>query len=297
MNRIIALVIVAFAASSTVFVVDPRHVVVLSGRDGGAPSVVGPGVHLKLPPPLQTGTSIDVRIQTLEWADPQSCTTADKLDVLVTPTVKYRVADPLAYYAKSDNGRRDAADSLMSSLKSVLATAISTRTLADAIGAQQAIADDAKRALTEQAKAYGIEIVGVSLTRIDLPAAQADVVYRQMAAAQHQQAEAERAQGAADVQAIKADAAREQEQILADGYQRAQSIKGEGDAKAAAIAGEAFGRDPQFYQFYASLQAYRKTFHENDVIVVDPDSEFFRFMRSPTGGAAASAPAPASRKH
>lgn len=116
-----------------------------------------------------------------------------------------------------------------------------------------------------------------------------------MIAALRDQAAQVRAESAADVERIKADAEREQQAILANAYKSAQTIKGEGDAKAATIAADAYGRDPQFYQFYASLQAYRNTFKRNDIIVVDPDSEFFRFMRSPTGGAAPTAPAP--RKH
>lgn len=300
MNRIvalvIALVIVAFVASSTVFVVDPSHAAIVSARGDGEPTVFGPGLHAKLPPPLQTAVLVDTRIQTLDWADPQSCTTSDKQDVLVSPTVRYRIADPLKYYGKTDGGVRDAVDPLLTSLKGALAQSFASRTLAAAIGAQQAIADDAKRTLQTAATPYGVEIVDVALLRIDLPAAATEAAYRRMTVAERERADTERAEGAAAAERIKAEAARQQQQILADAYQSAQSIKGEGDAKAAQIAGDAFGRDPQFYQFYASLQAYRNTFHANDVIVVDPDSEFFRFMRGPTGGTAA-APAPVPRKH
>ncbi len=300
MNRIvalvIALVIVAFAAASTVFVVDPRYVAVLSARGDAAPLVLGPGLHVKLPPPLQSAVLVDTRLKSLEWADAQSCTTSDKQDVLVSPAVRYRVADPLKYYAKTEGGARDVVDPLLSSLKGALVQAFSTRTLAAAIGDQQAIADEAKAALQAAATPYGVEIGDVSLLRMDLPAGASEAVFRRMAAAEQQLAATVRAQGAADAEQVKADAVRQQQQILADGYQQAQQIKGEGDAKAAQIAGDAFGSDPQFYQFYASLQAYRNTFHANDVIVVDPDSEFFRFMRGPTGGAAAT-PAPVPRKH
>lgn len=301
MNRIVALVIalvvVAFVASSTVFIVDPRHAAVLSARGDGEPTVLGPGLHAKLPAPLQTAVLVNTRLQTLEWADPQSCTTADKQDVLVSPAVRYRIADPLKYYAKTEGGLRDVVDPLLASLKGALTQAFSTRSLVDAIGAQQAIADEAKRSLQTAAADYGVEIADVSLLRVDLPAAAAEAAYRRMSVAERERADTERAEGAADAERIKAEAGRQQQQILADGYQSAQQIKGEGDAKAASIAGEAFGRDPQFYQFYASLQAYRNTFHANDVIVVNPDSEFFRFMRSPTGGGASAAPAPAPRKH
>ncbi len=99
MNRIIALVvaivIVALVASSTVLVVDPRHTAVLSSRDGGTPARAGPGLHFKLPQPLQTATLVDVRVQTLDSADPLSLATKDKSDVLVSPVVKYRIADAL----------------------------------------------------------------------------------------------------------------------------------------------------------------------------------------------------------
>jgi modulator of FtsH protease HflC len=137
----------------------------------------------------------------------------------------------------------------------------------------------------------------LQMTRIDFPSAVADSVYKRMIAARQQAAANERAKGTADADKIKADAEREQQQILADAYSQAQSIKGEGDSKAAAIAADAYGRDPQFYQFYQSLEAYKKTFKPGDVIVVDPNSDFFRFMRGPNGGSAdSSAPAASARR-
>jgi membrane protease subunit HflC len=117
-----------------------------------------------------------------------------------------------------------------------------------------------------------------------------------MIAAREQVAAEERAKGAAEVARIKADAATQQQAVLADGNAQAQTIRGEGDAKAAEIAAEAFGKDPEFYQFYQSMQAYRKTFKPGDLIVVDSNNEFFRFMRSATGGVAPDASA-APRKH
>ncbi|MGU7775840.1 protease modulator HflC [Burkholderia sp. MR1-5-21] len=299
MNRIIALVvaivIAAFAASSTVLTVDPRHMAVLSGRSGAEPSLAGPGVHFKLPPPLQTATLVDTRLQTLESADPLQFATADKHDLLVGYAVKYRIADPMKYFVTTGGEPSEAADRLTAAMKAALGDAVGQHALDDAIGGQRVIADAARGALQAKASAFGVDVVDVQLTRVDLPAAQADAAYQRMIAALHGQAEQVRAEGAADVEQIKADAEREQQAVLANAYKSAQTIKGEGDAKAATIAADAFGRDPQFYQFYASLQAYRNTFKRNDIIVVDPDSEFFRFMRSPTGGTAPAASAP--RKH
>ncbi|RQS06855.1 protease modulator HflC [Burkholderia sp. Bp9002] len=300
MNRIIALVvaivIAAFAASSTVLTVGPRYAAVLSGRSGAEPTLAGPGVHFKLPPPLQTATLIDTRLQSLESADPLQFATADKRDLLVSYAVKYRIADPMKYFAATGGEAASAADRLGAALKGALGDAIGKRALDDAIGEQRAIADAARGVLQTAASGFGVDVVDVQLTRVDLPAAQADAAYQRMITALRDQAARVRAEGAADVEQIKADAEREQQAVLANAYKSAQTIKGEGDAKAATIAADAFGRDPQFYQFYASLQAYRNTFKRNDIIVVDPDSEFFRFMRSPTGGAAAPA-APAPRKH
>ncbi|KAF1013118.1 MAG: protease modulator HflC [Burkholderia sp.] len=291
----IALVVVVFVASSAVFIVDPCHVAVLSACCGdGEPTVLGSGLHAKLPVPLQTVVLIDTRLQTLEWDDPQSCATADKQDVLVRPAVRYRIANLRKYYAKTKGGLRDAVDPLLAALKSAMTQAFSTRSLVDAIGAQQAIVDEAKRSLRTTVADYGIEIDDLSLLRVDLPASAA--AYRRMSVAERT-ADTERVQGAVDAQRIKAEAGRQQQQILADGYQSAQRIKGEGDAKVASIAREASGPDPGFYQFYASLQAYRNTFHVNDLIIVDPDSEFFRFMRSPMGGGCHATPAPTLRKY
>jgi membrane protease subunit HflC len=153
------------------------------------------------------------------------------------------------------------------------------------LGEQQAIASEAQKEIEQPAAAFGVELVDLQLTRIDFPPAVADSVYKRMIAARQQAAADERARGTADADKIKADADRQQQAILADAYSQAQTIKGEGDGKAAAIAADAYGRDPQFYQFYQSLEAYKKTFNAGDVMVVDPSSDFFRFMRSPNSGA------------
>jgi membrane protease subunit HflC len=136
-----------------------------------------------------------------------------------------------------------------------------------------------------------VELVDLQLTRIDFPPAVAESVYKRMIAARQQAAAEERAKGTAEADAVKASADRQQEAILADAYKEAQTIKGEGDGKAASIAADAYGVDPQFYQFYQSLEAYKKTFNAGDVMVVDPSSDFFRFMRSPNGAAPSAADA------
>ncbi|MFM0306851.1 protease modulator HflC [Paraburkholderia sp. RL17-383-BIF-A] len=300
MNKIIALVvaivILLFAASSMVFVVDQRHLAVLSSHGDKAPSLLGPGLHVKLPPPLQTVTLVDNRIQSLDARDEDRYVTSDKTDLLANPVVKYRVTDPLKLLAETRGDAQSLPDRLALLSRSALGDAFAKVTLSDALARQQAVADEARAAMDKAAASLGVSVVDVQLTRVDFPASMADSVYKRMIAARQQIAADERAKGTAEADKIRQDALGQQQAVLADGYRQAQTIKGEGDAKAAEIAAEAYGADPQFYQFYQSMQAYKNTFKPGDVIVVDPSSEFFRFMRSPTGGAAPDAPA-VPRKH
>ncbi|MCA3855319.1 SPFH domain-containing protein, partial [Burkholderia sp.] len=230
MNRIIALVvaivIVAFAASSTVLTVDPRHTAVLSGRDGAQPELAGPGIHFKLPPPLQTATLIDTRLQSLESSDPLQLATEDKRDLLVAYAVKYRISDPMKYFTATGGDPAAATERLSGALKSALGDAFGKHSLDDALGGQRAIADAARDAAKAKASGFGVDVVDVQLTRVDLPAAQTDAVYQRMIGALRDQAAQVRAEGAADVEQIKADAEREQQAVLANAYKSAQTIKG-----------------------------------------------------------------------
>jgi modulator of FtsH protease HflC len=300
MNRIIALivavVIVLFAASSMVFVVDQRHMAVLSARGDATPTLLGPGLHVKLPPPLQTVTLVDNRIQSLDAPDEDHYVTSDKTDLLVNPVIKFRVTDPLKLVAETKGDLQSLPDRLALLSRGALGDAFGKFTLSDALAKQQTVAEEARGAMDKGAASLGVSVVDVQLTRVDFPAAVADSVFKRMIAAREQAAADERAKGAAEANQIRADALAKQQAVLADGLAQAQGIRGEGDAKAAEIAAEAFGKDPQFYQFYQSMQAYRKTFKPGDLIVVDSSSEFFRFMRSPTGGVAPDASAPAARK-
>jgi len=300
MNKIIALVVaivvVLFAASSMVFVVDQRHMAVLSSRGDTPPALLGPGLHVKLPPPLQSLTLVDNRIQSLDAPDEDRFATSDKTDLLVNPVVKFRVTDPLKLLAETKGDVQSLPERLALLSRSALGDAFGQFTLSDALAKQQTVAEKARGAMDKSAASLGVSVVDVQLTRVDFPAATADSVLKRMIAAREQVAAEERAKGAAEVARIKADAATQQQAVLADGNAQAQTIRGEGDAKAAEIAAEAFGKDPEFYQFYQSMQAYRKTFKPGDLIVVDSNNEFFRFMRSATGGVAPDASA-APRKH
>lgn len=300
MNRIIALVVgivvVLFIASSTVFVVDQRHMGVLSSRGAGEGTLVGPGLHVKLPAPLQTLRLVDTRIQTVDAPDEDRYSSADKSDLLVNPVIKYRVSDPLKLVAETKGDIQSLPDRLALLSRTSLGDAFAKYSMADVLAKQQAIATEARDGMQKAAASLGVDVLAVQITRIDFPAAMADSVYKRMIAGREQAAARERAEGKSEADQIKADADSKQQALIADAYRQAQTIKGEGDGNAASIAADAFGRDPQFYEFYQSMQAYRNSFKPNDVIVVDPSSEFFRFMRSPSGVASPDAAA-TSRKH
>jgi membrane protease subunit HflC len=158
---------------------------------------------------------------------------------------------------------------------------------------REKVMNDVRNRLADEAKSFGIEIIDVRIKRVDFVADITDSVYRRMESERKQVANELRSQGAAEGEKIRADADRQREVIIAEAYRDAQKIKGEGDAKASALYAESFGRDPQFAQFYRSLEAYRATFRsKSDVMVVEPGSDFFRAMR----GQGAAAPAAPSRK-
>jgi membrane protease subunit HflC len=302
MNRIVALAIaiaaLLFVGSSTLLVVDQRHVAVVYSHGGDNPSVVGPGLHVKLPAPLQAAMVVDTRVKTWAPTDADRYVTADKADLLVTPVLKYRVTNPLKLFNETDGDQQSAIDRLAAQVRTALGDAFAKRALGDVLSNEAQVAQAASTAVASAASSLGIDVVDLRFLRVDFPQASAEAVYKRMAAAREKLASDERARSAAEVSQIKADAQRQREAVLSDAYATAQTVKGEGDAKAAAIAADAFGRDPGFYQFYQSLQAYRSVFKPGDVIVVDPDSEFFRFMRGPDGSAVANNPAAStSRKH
>jgi membrane protease subunit HflC len=155
---------------------------------------------------------------------------------------------------------------------------------------REKVMQDVRNRLTDEAKAFGIEIVDVRIKRVDFVADITDAVYRRMESERKQVANELRSTGAAEGEKIRADADRQREVIVAEAYRDAQKIKGEGDAKASALYADAFGRDPAFAKFYRSLEAYRASFRSKaDIVVVDPSTDFFRAMRSPEAAPAAPA--------
>jgi membrane protease subunit HflC len=134
------------------------------------------------------------------------------------------------------------------------------------------------------ARKIGVEVLDVRLKRVDLPQEVSQAVYRRMEAERKRVANELRSQGSAEAEKIRADAERQREVIVAEAYRDAQRIKGQGDAKASATYAQAFQQNPEFYAFYRSLEAYRQSLkNKSDVLVLDPSSDFFKYLKSPSG--------------
>ena len=302
MNRIgliIASVLIALMlASSILFVVDQRQVAVVYALGEIKEVVTEPGLKAKLPPPFQNVVFLDKRVQTLDSPETRPLFTAEKKSLVIDWLVKWRIAEPRQFIRNNGSDIRNLESRLSPVVQAAFNEEITRRTVRAVLSAERdKVMKDVRGRLENDAKEFGIEIVDVRIKRVDFVADITDSVYRRMESERKQVANELRSQGAAQGEEIRASADRQREVILAEAYRDAQKVRGEGDAKASALYAEAFGRDPQFAQFYRSLEAYRTSFRKgNDVMVVDPSSEFFKAMRGNAAGAGPAAPAAPQRR-
>lgn len=299
MNRIGLIVagalLVIIILASTLFVVDQRQFAVVYALGEIKDVKSEPGLKFKLPAPLQNVVFLDRRIQTLDSVEARPIFTAEKKSLVIDWLVKWRIADPRQFIRNNGVDIRNIENRLSPIVQAALNEEVTKRTVGAVLSTErEKVMQGVVQRLADDAKAFGIIIVDVRIKRVDFSANITESVYRRMESERKRVANELRSTGFAESEKIRADADRQREIIVAEAYRDAQKVKGEGDAKASTIYAEAFGKDPQFAQFYRSLEAYRSTFrNKSDVMVLDPSSEFFRTMRGSGGGAAA---APAARK-
>ena len=281
-SGIIALMLI----SSMVFVVDQRRFALVFALGEVKEVISTPGLHFKLPPPFQNVVYLDKRILTLDTPDADRFITAEKKNILVDAFVKWRIVDPRKYYVSFSNDESRARDRMSQMVKAALNDEITKRTVREVISGERALVMQAVRAkVSADAAQIGVQIVDVRLKRVDYIEQINNSVYERMKAERTRVANELRSTGAAESEKIRADADRQSTVILAEAFRDAQKIKGEGDAKASQIYSDAFGKNPEFYKFYRSLEAYRATFSkQSDVMVLDSNSEFFKYFRSPGAG-------------
>jgi len=282
---VVGLVVALLILSLSLFTVDQRQAAMVFQLGEVVDIKKAPGLYLKLPM-VQNIRYFDTRIQTLDPVDAERFITSEKKNVLVDYYVKWRIQDVEKYYVSFSGDERRAENRLSQTVNDGMRAEFGKRTVHDVVSGQR---DDVMESLRKSAdldaRRFGVAVMDVRIKRVDLPAEVSESVYRRMEAERKRVANELRSTGSAEAEKIRADADKQREVIIAEAYRDAQRVKGEGDGRAAAIYGEAFGKNAEFYAFYRSMEAYKQSFSsKNDVMVLQPNSEFFRYMKSPRGG-------------
>jgi membrane protease subunit HflC len=280
-------VVVAVLVSMSVYTIDQRRAAIKFSFGEVIGEQTTPGLYFLIPF-VQNVRLYDMRIQTLESRDPERFLTSENRNVLVDSFVKWRVEpDKLKLYYVSVRGDPIAAEARISqTVNDALRAEFAKRTVHDVVsGERDKIMSTVAERVDLDVRRIGVQIVDVRLKRVDfVPEISADV-FRRMESERKRAANQERANGQAEGEKIKADADRQRQVIVAEAYRDAQRTKGEGDAQASRIYAEAFQRNPEFYSFYRSMEAYKQTLRsKGDVLVLDPSSEFFKYFKSPGRG-------------
>ncbi len=273
--------VVMVVLTMSAYTVDEREYAIVF-RLGEIVSVKkSPGLYFKLPL-VENVRYFDKRILTLNWDEPDRFITSEKKNVLVDSFVKWRIVDPAKFYVSVKGDEAQAERRLSQTVNDGLRAEFGKRTIHDVVsGERSEIMEILRQRADKDSRQMGIQILDVRLRRVDLPKEVSESVYQRMDAERKSVANELRSQGAAAAEKIRADADKQREVIIAEAFREAQKVKGEGDAKAAEIYATAFGKNPEFYAFYRSTEAYKNSFKsKSDVIVLDQSSDFFKYMRS-----------------
>lgn len=280
-KAILAAVVALVLASQTVFTVSETQKAIKFRLGEIVETDYAPGLYFMIPF-INNVKKFDARILTLE-SKPERFLTSEKKNVFVDSFVKWRVKDVAKYYTTVGGDVMQANIRLDQIVKDVMRSEFSKRTIRDLVSSERAqISDLLSAAASPVAEEMGIQVVDIRVMRIDLPPEVSSSVYRRMEAERARVARDFRSRGAEAAERIRADADRQREVILADAYRDAEIKRGEGDATAADIYAQAYGKNKEFFSLYRSLMAYRDAIREDDTLVLEPDSEFFRYFKKST---------------
>ena len=284
-NVIVLAVLALLLLSLSIYTVDQRHAALLFQLGEVVRIDKQPGLYFKIPL-IQNVRYFDTRILTMDAADPERFITSEKKNVLVDYFVKWRIIDVKKFYVSFSGDEKRAMIRLAQTINDGMRAEFGKRTVHDVVsGERDQIMNQLREKADQDARRFGVQVMDVRIKRIELPTEVSESVYRRMEAERKRVANELRSTGAAEEEQIKADADKQREVIIADAYRDAQKLKGEGDARAAAIYSSAYDKNPEFYAFYRSMQAYKASFNDKrDVMVLQPNSDFFRYMKSPRGG-------------
>jgi modulator of FtsH protease HflC len=290
------LVAIVLVLSQSLYTVDQKQYAIKFQLGEFIDAKTEAGLYFKVPL-MQNVKFYDRRILTLDAPEPDRMTTSEKKPLKVDFIAYWRIIDVRKYYQSVTGDEEAAKRRLAQTIRANLAQEINKRTIHEVISTERdKVMTQARQNADADAKTIGVEVVDVRLRRVELPDEVLAQVYQRMESERKRVANELRSQGAAESEKIRADADRQREVILADAYKQAQKTKGEGDAKASAIYANAYGENPEFYSFYRSLEAYKSSFkNKSDILVLDPNSEFFQYFKQPGGVAPRPAPRAPSR--
>lgn len=283
-GSLVVLALALLLASSTLYVVQETEKAVKLRFGRLIETNIEPGLHIKIPF-AEKVRKFDARVLTLD-AEPSSFFTIEKKRVIVDAFSKWKIADVDTYYRATGGDEAVAHNRLSSRVNDGLRNQFGERTLHEVVSGER---DQLMEHITENLNktvrdSLGIEVVDVRVKRIDLPSEVSEPVYRRMKAEREKEARELRSKGAEQAEKIRADADRQRTILLANAYRDAEQLRGKGDAQATATYAKAYNKDSEFYAFMRSLDAYKKAFADKgDVMLVDPDSDFFRYLRSQKG--------------
>ena len=281
---LVVIVVAAIVASFSVFVLSERERAILLQLGQVIRDDYRPGLHFKVPF-FQDVRKFDARIQTLDAA-PELYLTKEKKNVKVDSYVKWRISDVQRYFTATGGSARRGASRLHALNQTDLKDAFGRRTIPEVVAQDRAeIMTELTISLNEKARGLGMEVIDVRIKRIDLEDAVSNSVYQRMATERREVAKDRRSRGEEEAKKIRAIAEREREILLAEATRESQRTRGEGDGSATEIYAKAYMRDPDFYRFYRSLNAYSASFRsKSDVLLLQPDADFFDFFKDPQGG-------------
>ncbi len=281
---LIILLLAGILLSMSLFTVKEREYAIVFRLGEIMRSDYEPGLHMKMPL-INNVRKFDRRVLVLD-ARPEFFLTSEKKNVNVDYFVEWRIKDVRRYYTAVGGQESQALQRLSRIINDGMLAEFAKRTIQEVVSGERAkIMDLVQKMANSQAQVFGVEVVDVRIKRIDLPPEVSNSVYQRMRAERTRVAKELRSRGAEAAERIRAEADRQRTVILAEAYSQSERIRGEGDAKATDIYAKAYQKDPEFYSLYRSLDAYKKAFKDkNDLLVIKPDSEFFKYFNDPKAG-------------
>lgn len=278
--KLTAILIIIFLAVAFkgLFIIEQRQQAIVLQFGNPVRVVKTPGLKIKVPF-IQNVMFFDNRILDLHVKE-KEVIASDQKRIIINAFAKYRITNPLAYYQSAGN-RNSIKGKLNTILDSSLRQVMGAEELKSLLTEERVVVmNRIQKAMSEQTKVFGIEIVDVRIMRSDLPDENSNAIYRRMQTEREREAKEIRAEGGEIAQRITAEADKEKTVILAEAVKQSETLKGQGEAKATKIFADAFSRDIEFFEFYRTMESYKKSMtKENTKIIISPDNEYFKGIK------------------